>query len=95
MEREGERERGEEIEQDQRIKCPREQMPAPSPRDPRHLSISEYAWRTAALPLTAGTFEAPTRMAGPAGAKAEAEAEMPSATKILRENILSLLPCMW
>jgi hypothetical protein len=36
-------------------------------------------------------------MAGPAGAKAEAEAEMPSANKILRENILILFvftPCM-
>ena len=54
--------------------------------------------RTAALPLTAGTLEAPTRMAGPAGAKAEAEAEMPSANKILRENILFVFtfvtPCM-
>ena len=43
--------------------------------------------RAAALPLATGVLEAPTRRAGPAGAKAEAEAEMPSATRILRENI--------
>ena len=39
------------------------------------------------MPLATGVFEAPTRRAGPEGAKAEAEAEMPSATRILRENM--------
>jgi hypothetical protein len=41
--------------------------------------------RAAALALSVG-LDAPTRRAGPAGAKAEAEAAMPAASKILRQN---------